>query len=322
MTPRVLHPFALALLALGACAPATPTCIDDKDCSDGFVCVLDKENDTRVCADPCAADAACESGYACVPIAESSEGVCLALTDDLPDGSRCVSDQDCASGACAGSGADTICAPVCAEIDECEDGTRCTLDGLRYVCVEPTADKENGEECADARECRSGTCVGLPSSGDLICAANCTDDGNECGDDEVCARLELGAHACIPALPDGAECAVDTECSGGFCVADIDGTKKCARACDASGACPDDLFCVPDDADNDVCMPRLDSRPAGDACESDRQCASSLCRRFATETEELGTLCADPCAAAEPFCPVDEVCWEGDDVDVCGPTPP
>ena len=65
----------------------------------------------------------------------------------------------------------------------------------------------------------------------------------------------------------------------------------------------------------------LDSRPAGEPCTSARECESGHCAHFATDTEELGTLCADPCAE-DGTCGGGLVCWQdGAGTDVCGPSP-
>jgi hypothetical protein len=303
---------------VASCLPGNPRCDSDEDCSGNFQCVFDKAENATVCASQCAADSPCEDGFACVAVDGELEGVCLDVRDDRGVGQKCTEDRECGSGACAGAAGDQECVETCTFEDGCGDGLRCVLDGLRNVCATPTDDREIGAACDSSLECLSGMCVVSPASDQAACVAPCGED-EDCGGD-VCVRLELGARACLESLPDGAACIAHDLCAGGFCVEDRDGVAKCASPCDA-GACAPDFFCVDDEEGNDVCMPRLDDRAAGEACEINRECDSGLCRHFVADTD-LGTLCADPCAATEPVCGEGLVCWDGDEVDVCGPTPP
>lgn len=317
---RVLLAFSVVLTLGLACLPGEPPCADDDACPGDNVCTFDPAAKRNVCASPCAADERCKEGTACVTPDESDddgerafEGVCLDVVDPREVGQSCTEDRECASGACA----DDVCVALCDLTEGCADGLQCSLDGLRSVCVSPLDDRGLGASCDSSRECASGVCIVPPAGGGAVCAAPCAGD-EDCADG-VCLRLELGARACAEVLPDGAACEANLACAGGFCVEDRDGVRKCASAC-ADGGCAPDFFCVSDQDDNDICMPRLDDRSAGETCAVDRECASGICSHFVADTD-LGTLCADPCAGGEPVCADGLVCWDGDDVDVCGPTP-
>lgn len=317
---------AAALVATTGCPPGQG-CRTNDDCVDGTVCVPDEEAGVAECVRPCAADLACTAGLACVPRDDGSfEGACLTLTGQLEVGDTCASDRECRSGACEGFGA-PVCAEQCTGDNSCDDvAMRCVLAGLRRVCVAPTGDGEAGASCTDSRECASGTCVDPPDPADgdpstPLCTDNCEAAADCPTGGDACVRLQGGARACLRPLADGLACQAESACAGGFCLEDVDGQLKCASAC-VDGACGEGFVCVDDTEGNRVCMPQLDTRAAGEPCTSARECASGHCAHFATATEELGTLCADPCDD-EGNCTDGLVCWTDDDgTDVCGPEPP
>lgn len=316
---------AVFVVAGGGC-PSRTACENSAQCAEGFACVPDGDEGISVCASSCAADLGCPAGQACVPRDDGSfEGACLDITGDLVAGDSCTEDRQCQTGACEG-GDTAVCVEECTGDLSCTDAAnRCILDDVRRVCVPPLDDRAAGEGCADPRECASGTCVDPPDvAGEdpapPVCADNCT-EASDCPDPgDACVRLVGGARACLEPLEDGLPCQSAEACEGGFCIQDVDGAFKCARACE-DDTCDDGFACVDDTDGNRVCMPQLDERAAGEPCTTARQCASGHCAHFATETEELGTLCADPCGAGGA-CEAGLVCWpDPEATDVCGPTP-
>lgn len=302
-----------------------PSCSSNEDCQDGSFCA-DAGEDGRTCARGCAADLPCNAGQACIARDDGSlEGACLDTTEDGVDGSGCTGDRQCASGACLGEDGNRVCVAVCEVGTACEDPEDlCTLEGLRHVCVPPLDTRAAGEVCNSPRECLSGTCVIRSDALEepAICADACSDAVACTAEGDVCVRLEGGGRACLAPLGDGATCQANGACEGGFCVQDIDDKKKCASACDA-GACAEGFGCQTsaDAEGNDLCLPVLDTLPSGDDCSNARECASGHCAHFATEDEDLGTLCADPCGA-NGECAATLVCWDDPaGTDVCGPTP-
>ncbi|OGQ23579.1 MAG: hypothetical protein A2138_10345 [Deltaproteobacteria bacterium RBG_16_71_12] len=320
---------AAALAAAFAATTGCPTqqsCQTDADCVDGLVCARDDEENVSVCSRPCAADLPCEAGLACIERGDGSfEGACLVVNGEVEVGDPCSGDRECRSGACEG-GANPVCVEQCTDDQTCEDAAnRCILDSVRRVCVPPTGDLPAGEACVDPRECASGTCVDPPDpiEGDPappVCADNCSEATDCPRGGDACVRLQGGARACLAPLADGLTCQASSACAGGFCLEDVDGSLKCASACVAD-LCADGFACVDDTEGHRVCMPQLDTRAAGEPCTTARECASGHCAHFATETEELGTLCADPCGENDT-CSGGLVCWTDDNgTDVCGPAP-
>jgi hypothetical protein len=189
--------------------------------------------------------------------------------------------------------------------------------------VLPLDDKADGEACDDARDCASGTCVRGPGDDDAVCAGAC-DAAHACANDDVCLALAEGARACFAPVADGGPCSGADVCAGGRCIEDRDAGAVCASVCPApqdADSCADGFLCV-DDADGDrVCMPVRNEFAEGEACVDERDCASRLCGRYVAEGLDE-SLCARPCPAAPDTCGADQICWEGDDGDLCGPTPP
>lgn len=315
-----------AALFVAAGCPSRQLCSSNADCTGGRVCAPDDAEGVSVCGPPCAADLACPAGQACVQRDDGTfEGACLEVLDDVAVGEACTGDRDCQSGACEGA-ANPVCVEQCTDDLSCNDASeRCILGGVRRVCVPPTGDLAAGAQCVDARECASGTCVDPPDPAEgeqapPLCADNCT-VANDCPrQGDACVRLLGGARACLEPLVDGLPCQASSACAGGYCLEDVDGGLKCASAC-VEDQCQDGFACVDDTEGHRVCMPQLDERAAGEPCTTARECASGHCAHFATTTEELGTLCADPCAE-DGSCASGLACWEDEGgTDVCGPTP-
>jgi hypothetical protein len=250
----------------------------------------------------------------------TQEGGCLEA-DELDLGAACESDRDCDSGACLGS--PPVCVPRCDAGNPCDDTLRCVLDGVRRVCVPPGGDGAAGAACVESSACVSGTCIEPPGEDDGgVCVDNCEVRADCPIDGDACVRLLGGARVCLEPLDDGLACQAADACDGGHCVVDFDGASRCASECEDDGTCDDGAVCAEvtetvggAPAQVELCLPPLDDRAAGEACESARQCQSGLCIRF---PDDIGELCAEACAP-DNTCEAPLVCYDGDDVNVCGP---
>lgn len=311
----------LAQCTCGA-QPPPDECATEDDCDGERVCV--EEHDGRkACAAACGAENPCPAGSACLD--QGGTFGCHAIVGDLALGEACEEDTECLSGACVGDdNAGYFCAQPCTADDECASDERCYLADHRKVCLKPLEDRAAGEYCDTPRQCASARCVQLTNEDDAICLDGCTMDEG-CTGPRNCVELTSGGHVCVDHVPDGTPCTTPLVCEHGRCIADTDGAAVCTGPCDDDGKCAAGWACVEDSEGAPVCMPVLEERPAGETCSSARECASGHCARFATETEDYGTLCADPCVedGEEQTCTdTSLVCWEvPSGTDLCGPFP-
>ncbi len=326
---RSLLPAFLVLTAVAGslsgctCGAETPVCSSDDDCAGGKSCV--DGGCASVDGAVCSVDDACEDGFTC-SATDDGAGACNAIVGDGNVNDACASDDDCSTGACTGD----VCVTQCTLDDACAAGLRCVLDGPRRVCVLPTGNGVTGDPCDDARDCASGTCARPPVVGDVpadaVCAPACDDD-HACGGGDFCLELAAGARACFPPVVDGAPCTASGACVGGLCINEREGGAVCASACPApqdDASCDDGFLCVDDADDNRICMPINNEFADGEDCVDDRDCASFHCGRYVAPGLDESQ-CASPCPPGPPEgdgCGDDQVCWEGDDVDLCGPIPP
>jgi hypothetical protein len=167
-------------------------------------------------------------------------GACPAC----PYGDKCLVDGDCTTGACSG---------VDGGIGVCQ----CTMDG----------------QCPMGQSCTAGTCT---CSMDSQCATNACDANtnlcvsSQCVDhhkDGAETDVDCGGGTC-PACPTGDGCAVNTDCTSGFCAAT-------SHLCVAT-QCEDQ---VKDGSETDVdcgggTCPKC---PTGDACKVNSDCTNGFC---------------------------------------------
>ncbi|XXX77856.1 hypothetical protein WMF30_03650 [Sorangium sp. So ce134] len=243
----------------GTCAPCdlAKACSKTEDCSSGF------------CADGVCCDAACdEECDACTAELKGSgeDGKCGPTKAETECGeATCSEGVQTARGTCNGEdvecepGEETSCETFacdpeanacfaeCSEDAQCAtchvcDGDACSLapagtphpgcedDQLCNATGECKAG--NGQECADAADCGSGSCVDgvcCDTACDSPCKScnvagsegTCSDvplgeeDGTDCSDLNVCD----GAGACK--LAPGERCATDDECASGDCISAV-----------------------------------------------------------------------------------------------------
>jgi hypothetical protein len=186
----------------GACPACAPVCGDGMECETGF-CVQ------GICCNE-ACEGSCHSCRAADTI--GPDGVCLPAkpgTDpknscaNAPSEDLCGQTGSCdGAGQCAFAAEGTICAPaLCAGPESQSNPSTC--DGAGSC-------EENGESA-----CAPYACDEINDTGCLTACATSADclDGNDYCD---------GTGACVAKKPDLATCAIDDECSNGYCNLDID----------------------------------------------------------------------------------------------------
>lgn len=120
---------------------------------------------------------------------------------------------------------------TCTEDSDCDvgySGLRCLVRvGGKGTCEVPRAVmggescKAADAQCPDAQYCsETFNCISMPEKGDA-CGA-----GQPCGAGFQCAA---DTKICVNQLPNGSECARDSECQGGFCLDTASG-KQCAAS--------------------------------------------------------------------------------------------
>lgn len=167
--------------------------------------------------------------------------------------------------------------PSCTSNNDCLDGSFCTDGG-----------DENGRFCA--RGCAA----------DLACPAG-----------QACIVRDDGSFegACLEATDDiteGSACTGDRQCASGACLGE-EGNRVCVAVCEIGGTCPDpDDLCTLEGLRH-VCVPPLDTRAAGEVCNSPRECLSGTCVVRADALDEPA-ICAEECSDAIACAAADHVC--------------
>ena len=104
------------------------------------------------------------------------------------------------------------------------------------------APRDNGEECDDDGQCKSGLCDLVPRTLAKICLGKCI---SGCTVNEVCLNVGVNRFGCVPER-EGlcAACEDDSNCPypGDRCIA-ISGQKVCGRDCSFDGTCPVGFSC-------------------------------------------------------------------------------
>lgn len=273
----------------GSCVPKN----NNDSCDDGLGCT---ENDA------CSGGACSGSQVICPDDGESCTiETCNEDTDQCEtnsDGCECDEDSDCLDDGnpCTGAG---VCTNFSCTYPPVEAGTSCA-DNL--FC--------NGNEVCDANgTCQPGSdpCVGGAECDNECNEANdnchvpsgtvCTDEGNECTDNECDGQGQCAAINNNDPCDDGDACSENDVCGGGACQP---GPQK---------DCSDGLDCTTDSCIGDgMCF----STPTGTCeCETDEDCdfgnpcAVGTCEENFTCTQTIreGESCAD-----DDFCDGSEVC--------------
>jgi hypothetical protein len=225
---------------------------------------------------------------------------CNGVRDESTDGKLCRTEgETCIEGRCVvpscaieGSGKSCSSDETCV-IDRCEpkhcSETMCSAgnycDQLSGTCVPLPTQRENGEGCSAASDCRSKLCIdaaamrltGTPSR---ICGQACCNDG-DCENGELCFASGTGARSCLPPLTVAAG---PRQCSHG---ADCPNAQRCKIALVLSSNEGDANF------GTGLCRtPDAEDRDFGERCTMSESCASQLC--LPSPVDILG-VCSAPC---------------------------
>ncbi|MEZ4307971.1 MAG: hypothetical protein R3F14_07980 [Polyangiaceae bacterium] len=248
------------LLPNGTACSMASEC-QSNNCVDGVCCNVACGGNCQACNLGGAANGTCTN----IPKEQDPANECAgALVCDgmgackSPQGTTCGAASNCASGFCVdGVCCDTVCGTTCKACNlagnvgtctniangqdpanECPGATSCGGSGS---CVLFT----NGTPCATGTECSSGNCVdgvccntgcgtackACNLAGNTGTCTNITsgqDPANECNGAQVCN----GAGACQGG-PNGASCAMASECLSGNCVDGVCCNTSCGGTCKA-----------------------------------------------------------------------------------------
>jgi hypothetical protein len=154
------------------------------------------------CVDGCCSDASCvAAGGSCrvatTLLASAPRWACEAAAGGAPALATCASDADCATRLCVPMLGASRCAAPC-----CSSATCGELEGAPLACVPVTrgaaavlacaavrpkgATLALGDPCSTGDECRSGSCVPMPT-GSRVCTDVCCTDAS-CGGAEFACR--------------------------------------------------------------------------------------------------------------------------------------
>ena len=289
---------------LGACAGCLigGTCYNDGEDNPGNDCQwcdigesttawTDKMSGAA-CGDP--SDTECDNPDTCDGSGNCQDNYETSGTACTDDGNECTNDECDGAGACThpNKSDGTACTDdgnVCTD-DECQSGT----------CAHPnnTASCDDGVFCNGMDTCSGGSCsdhAGDPCVGGGECNESCdevdddcyddagtacTDDGNECTDDEC-----DGAGTCThPNKSDGTACTDD----GNGCTDDECQSGTCAHP-NNTDPCDDGLYCN----GTDTCSGGSCSDHAGDPCVGGGECNESCNETTDDCFDASGTSCTD-----------------------------
>lgn len=264
------------------CDPSTGSIICTEDCGGGVCRVAPRDAgspDAGACVGfraPCASDSECVRGEACV----RTPGVCQPSACACgPSGVICTT--DCGGGVCAphdagvapdAGGPDAgFCVgfvPPCSHDSQCGPGNRCVRDESQCNPSACGCDPSSGAVVCTA-DCSGGVC--RPGAADAGSCAGfeppCSSDAM-CGAGRVCRRDPA---QCVPSA-----CGCDAQTGLVICTADCGG-GQCTAATDA-GASPDAGLCANFDP----------------PCSSDAQC------RAGTTCQQPPNACAPSACGCDP----------------------
>ena len=252
----------------------TMFCGADSDCDSGLACQVDPATCVpadRTCNDPASvpgecADELCPEGCYWNPV----DGGCVETAVCTASGDpACFSDEYCDVDEQACIPVDRTCAapapdpqPLpCVYSADCPEVTEC-VDG---VCVSPATTPGGGGTtstgCTFNYECGTdGTCI------DARCHENCA-DSSTCPIGQIC---DAGGVCSDDPMPTP-ECALSTDCDGGYCI-----NATCYPGCVADSECGGGEFCK-----RNVCRPDHRARPQclyNSECGAGKECTDGVCR--------------------------------------------
>ena len=303
----------------GTCQEAE--CESDGDCADGEVCLFvdedgnyDPDANGFCSAVECEGDGDCGRGESCI------DGICYEGSVD----NSCECSDDCESGQICFAGSCRAPLTSCSNDCECVEGQTC----VEGVCEAPVSECDpacgEGQTCVDGA-CQAGaacdpacgegqTCVDgvCQAAGAGALCADCTNDDDCGGPDDLCVTVTAGADALTFC---GEACVDPADCPAGFtCFAAVAGRPNQCRpitnSCDGclGTGCSAGQYCDPVTA---ACQ---NLAPVCGACTGDAQCVSgTACATFAGANFCL-TQCTD-----QSQCGTDEQCRMVGDEMLCAP---
>ncbi|MCP4504047.1 MAG: hypothetical protein GY822_29330 [Deltaproteobacteria bacterium] len=272
------------------CAPQGElgaACTFPDHCIGGLVC------SNSLCTEPVVQESAILDGEAC-SLGNTCESPCSVCRPQTPG----MLDTACLDRGGLGS--------ACSAQDHCRAETFCAVEGVCSAFRGVTETCDALSPCESGLYCNStfGLCQNLPVLGNPCeaggpnfcgegfcmfgtCSAGVNGDGcvtdDQCANGYICAPVQVNDDAgvrlesqCIYAPRIGAPCSLSLRCEAeAFC----DESGRCrafpvaGESCPA-GVCQEGAFCVNAGTETARCERQ---RPAGDLCQSNGQCSSSIC---------------------------------------------
>lgn len=265
------------------CWPVLPGCARE-DCDNG---VDDNLDDAVDCDDPdCRLEAACSELSCADGLDGDGNGASDCADADCAEFTACIVELcandadddrngalDCADPDCAADPACDVCGDGVVALalgERCDDGNVAGGDGCSAACLAEPGHEDcvaAGDQDGDGQaNCADPDCAGFPGCpGPERCADPPDEDGDgwfDCADPD-CAGLA----PCGPPQPNGAACAGNGGCAGGFCIPEeLYGWPAgyCTSGCDpAAPACPGGGPCLDVGMGNGICL---------DGCASTGHC--------------------------------------------------
>ncbi len=296
---------ATGALLVSACGKSPEGCAVDADCAAGQTCETATGECRTSLTPPGGTDAGKKEGA--TPL-ECYDGV-----DNDSDGLLDCADPDCAGITCRQS------AGACDLAETCTGGV-CPADehlAPGAACGTPSC---TGTVFADRGTCDAQGSCDLPTQTDCFpyactpdgCTTSCTGPA-ECGAGGTCI-----SGLCVSGtdLPQGSVCALDSQCSTGFCVDGFCCDGACDGACESCNATGSEGTCgnAPGGAEGDPsCAPYVCAGGPGcpttcandDGCTGDFWCSSNTC----IGKKSQGLSCGGDNECSSGFC-VDGVCCD------------
>lgn len=316
---------------MGAGGPVGAPCLAHSNCSSAL-CVQDPLYPEPYCSRVCAfgAPSTCPAGFECVPSGDN-QAFCLKPepVDELCD--QCSLHEHCASGLCVGvpfrNGGAPFCSRPCdptpGQPAQCPAGFQCEITQQQTtqiaVCVpvsgvcEPRGKGGHLEPCYGNGTCKPGHgCFPYGGSGLSFCYALCDIRfvGQSCGTQRsVCSPVpgRMSTAACAEVARVGEPCIPEDCDATSLCahVGDDLESAVCYQICPSGqdAECPANYDCMEAGLSTPICFPLQGFLGLGQACRSDAECESRVCRVIGDTR-----LCTRPCSTSDDDCGPGLVC--------------
>lgn len=288
-------------------APVGSPCQGGSNCASS-ICLDDELIGRTYCSAQCSpVNQDCPSGYVCEDTQQYG-GLCFApsVVDELCD--PCGSSEQCSTGLCVSVPnvnynqpfCSRACDPTPGQPQQCPSGYQCvgSQQATSFVgsCVpstgicDPVGKGGQNQACYANGSCKPGFRCSeyYPGAGLGLnyCYAQCNAPGSGCGiertvctplagvmNTNICLTYAREGEPCIPEIcdPNSAYCAWDD-------TAGLD-SAICYRTCQGGQQdCAANHQCLAFEGLPPLCVPNDGFKPDGDACASDAECESNVCR--------------------------------------------